>query len=79
MHTESQKNKLQYFKNKVCTVFVPSINRNFDEHTNIEYFVGLITDIDDFGVWIQSLKNKKMNFINFKFVVGIAEEIVKDN
>lgn len=74
MLSEKQKNNLGYFVGKVCTIFVPEINRKFDEKTNIEYFVGRVTEIDDEGLWFENISNKKMNFFFFNFIVGIAEE-----
>jgi len=53
MHSDNK--NLEYFIGKICTIFVPEINRRFDEKTNIEYFVGKITQIDSLGLWFENI------------------------
>lgn len=78
MLTTSQKNSLKYFENKIATIFVGPINRKFDEKTMIEYFVGLVTKIDDNGIWYEHLTTKCRNFIFYNQIVSISEELVKN-
>jgi hypothetical protein len=76
MLSSSQRKSFEYFLNKVCSFIVPSINRNFSEKTNIEYFVGKVTKIDELGIWYENMKYEKMNFIFYKNIICIAEEVV---
>lgn len=74
MVTDRQKRNLEYFKNKVVTIFTGPINRNFTEEQSIDYFVGKITSVDDNGIWYEHVKSKCLNFIFYDKVTGIAEE-----
>lgn len=77
--TDQQKRNLEYFKNKVCTIITPAINRNFDENILIDYFVGRITKIDEAGVWYEHLQSKCLNFVFYNQLIGIAEEKIISN
>lgn len=77
MLSSSQRKSFEYFIDRVCTFIVPNINRNFTEETNIEYFVGRVTKIDELGIWYENLKSKKMNFIFYNNLVSVAEETVR--
>lgn len=78
MLTTSQKNSLKYFENKVATIFVGPINRKFEEKDMIQYFVGLITKIDDSGIWYEHLSTKCKNFVFYNQIVSISEELIKE-
>jgi hypothetical protein len=69
-------NKLSYFKGKVCTVLTSPTTRFFDEvaHTNV--FVGLVEDVDEYGVWLLQLTTRKKSFFTLNSLVGIIEEMV---
>lgn len=64
------------FLNKVCTILVKPINRNFDEQQNINYFVGYIIDMNDEGILIEHPENKCKSFFYKSSIIGIAEELV---
>lgn len=74
--SDQQRRNLEYFKNKICTVITTSINRNFEEKTLIDYFVGKITKIDEAGLWYEHVQTKCLNFVFFNQLIGIAEEKV---
>jgi hypothetical protein len=77
LSTSTRKN-LKYFENKVVTFFTGPINRNFDEDTLVNYFVGKITKIDDDGIWYEHVGNSCQNFIFYNSIISIAEEMVKE-
>jgi hypothetical protein len=77
MITTKQRRTLEYFKNKIVTIFVGPINRNFEEKDSINYFVGRLTEVDDNGIWYQHIGNMCMNFVFFNQVVSISEEQIK--
>lgn len=72
--SDQQKRNLEYFRNKVCTVITPAINRTFDEKTSIDYFVGKITKIDEVGIWYEHIQSKCLNFVFYNNLISIAEE-----
>jgi len=74
MVTDKQKRNLDYFRNKIVTIFTSPINRNFTEQEALEYFVGKITSIDDNGIWYEHLKTKCLNFIFYNKITSISEE-----
>lgn len=74
MVTDKQKRSLDYFRNKIVTIFTSPINRNFTEQDVLEYFVGKITNIDDNGIWYEHVKTKCLNFIFFDKITSISEE-----
>lgn len=74
MVSDKQKRSLEYFKNKIVTFFVPSINRNFDEKQSVDYFVGKVVSLDDAGIWYEHPINKCMNFIFYERIISISEE-----
>jgi hypothetical protein len=74
MVTDKQKRNLDYFRNKIVTIFTSPINRQFGEQELLEYFVGKITSIDDGGIWYEHLKTKCLNFIFYDKITSISEE-----
>lgn len=74
MATDRQKRNLEYFKNKIVTIFTAPINRNFTEEQSVDYFVGKITSVDDDGIWYEHVKSKCLNFVFYDKITGIAEE-----
>lgn len=77
------KNSLDYFKNKICTVFTVPFNRDFKSENPktfpqpmFHYFVGKVTDIDTKGIWLEQWNSKKklMSFFFFDHIVSICEE-----
>lgn len=68
--------KLNYFKGKICTILTAPANRLFDETQHVNVFVGLVEEIDEMGVWIVQLTEKKKSFFRLSAIVGIVEETV---
>ena len=46
------------FLNKICTIILKPINRNFNEEQNINYFVGSVIDINEEGILMEHPENK---------------------
>jgi hypothetical protein len=67
---------LNYFINKVCTIFVEPTNRNLDEKSSINYFVGKVIKIDSKGVLIEHLGTSCRGYYFIQKVIGISEEQV---
>jgi hypothetical protein len=67
---------LNYFINKVCTIFVEPTNRNLDEKSSINYFVGKIIKIDSKGILIEHLGTSCRGYYFIQKVIGISEEQV---
>ncbi len=78
MLSSMQRKNLEYFVGKVCSFLVPAINRQFSEKSNVEYFVGLVTKIDEIGIWYKNVNSEKMNFVLYSNLVTIAEETVSE-
>jgi hypothetical protein len=79
--------QLEYFLNKICTIFTIPINRDFKSENPttfpqpiFHYFVGKILEIDDKGMFVQQWNsNKKLrSYFFLDHVVGICEEEVLD-
>lgn len=68
--------KLLYFKGKICTVLTRPASIFFDQTQHVNVFVGLVDDVDDFGVWIIQLNTKRKSFFFAHSLVGIIEEVV---
>jgi hypothetical protein len=68
--------KLDYFKGKVCTILTSPVNRFFDETQHANVFVGLVDEIDEYGIWIVQLTERKKSFFAHRSLVGIIEETV---
>lgn len=67
-------NHKQIFLNKICTIFVKTTNRNFNEEQNINYFVGKVIDISQEGILIEHPENKCKSYFYKESIVSIAEE-----
>ena len=65
---------VNFFLNKVCTVFLNKINRKFNEEQNINYFVGKVLEINKDGILIEHIGNKCKSFFYTHSITGIAEE-----
>ena len=79
--------QLEYFLDKICTIFTIPINRDFKSENPttfpqpiFHYFVGKILEVDEKGVFIQQWNsNKKLRSYFFTdHIVGICEEEVLD-
>jgi hypothetical protein len=65
---------INFFLNKVCTVFLHQINRSFNEEQNVNYFVGKVLEINKDGILIEHIGNKCKSFFYTHSIIGIAEE-----
>ena len=65
---------INFFLNKVCTIFLNKINRNFNEEQSINYFVGKVLEINKDGILIEHIGNKCKSFFYTHSIIGIAEE-----
>jgi hypothetical protein len=78
MLSANTKRNLKYFENKIVTFFTHKINREFDEQTLVNYFVGRVTKIDDEGIWFEHIVSNCQNFIFYNSIISISEEMVKE-
>ena len=79
--------QLEYFLEKVCTIFTIPTNRDFKSENPttfpqpvFHYFVGKVLEIDEKGVTLQQWNNNKKlrSYFFMQHVVGISEEEVLD-
>lgn len=70
------RDSIKYFVGKVCTVTVVSINFRYDIEHMLDYFHGLITEIDEHGILMDHPLTKCKNYIFFPHIVSISEEQV---
>lgn len=77
------KSSLEYFKEKICTIFTVPFNRDFKSENPktfpqpmFHYFVGRVVEIDAKGVWMEQWNSKKKlrSFFFFDHIVSICEE-----
>lgn len=78
MISSQQKRSLENFKNKVVTFITGPINRNFTEEILINYFVGKVKSIEDYGITYEHVVTKALNFIFYDKIITIAEESYKE-
>lgn len=79
-------NKLKkIFIGKICTIFTNPINRDYKSENPktypkplYTYFVGLIEDIDDCGIYTTQIATGLTSFFLWTNVVGIAQEELLD-
>lgn len=76
---------LKYFVGKVCSVFTNTINRDFHKENpknfvqqNVNYFVGVVENIDSQGVMITQLQTGFKSYFFLNNIVAICEEEVLD-
>lgn len=75
----SPSKQLQYFVGKVCTVFIGGIlSRQFNERQFADYFVGVVDQITDNGIFTTHPVTGCKNFYALSSVVAICEEQVLD-
>ena len=64
----------KFFVGKTCTILTKPVgNVISDARSSAHYFSGLVTDVNEHGVWIKNLVFQKMGFFPFP-IVGIVEE-----
>lgn len=68
--------KSSHFIGKVCTVITTQASRFFDEQQHANTFIGIVEEIDDFGVWVLQISGKKKSFFYHHSIIGIIEETV---
>ena len=66
----------KFFIGKPCTVTTLQINFRFKEEQMMDYFMGIIDDIDEHGILMTHPITKCKNYIFFPHIVSIAEEQV---
>jgi hypothetical protein len=70
------KEYLKYFVGKVCTITTIQINFRYNVEQMLDYFSGIIEEIDDHGILMHHPLTKCKNYILFPYVVSISEEQV---
>jgi hypothetical protein len=68
--------KLSYFIGKPCTILTRPASRMFEEEQHANVFVGIIEEVDEFGVWVLQLNGRKKSFFFHHSLVGIIEETI---
>jgi hypothetical protein len=66
------------FVGKICTIFTPPINRDFDEDQSRDHFVVEIADITLDGIWTIHPISRTVSFFSLDAVMLIQEEVVLD-
>lgn len=67
--------KLNYFKDKVCTILTTFTGHGqIDPSDNGKVFSGTVVSEDENGFWLQEVMGTKMSYFYKKFIVGILEE-----
>jgi len=69
---------LEYFVNKVCTVFVTDMPKHFNGQQFTDYFVGLVQAANEDGVVTVHPITGCKNFFPYAHIIGISEEQVLD-
>lgn len=67
---------MKYFINKVCTVATVQINFRYNVEQMLDYFSGVIEEIDEHGILMYHPLTKCKNYILLEHVVSISEEQV---
>ena len=67
---------IKYFVGKVCTICTVQVNFKFREEQMIDYYMGKVESIDEFGVMLSHPQTKCKTYIFIKHIVSIAEEQV---
>jgi hypothetical protein len=67
--------KLRYFEDKVCTIFIPVVNRQFDEETARRHFIIRVKEVDVDGVWGTNLTTGTVCFFAMDVIQSIQEEL----
>ena len=66
----------QYFLGKVCTILTNQTTKQFSDEQHVNIFTGIVEEINDFGIWILMLPQRK-RIAYFQFpIIGIIEEEV---
>lgn len=74
MISNQQKDRLEYFVDKIVSFIVPATSKRFEDNDIIQYFVGRVTAVDESGMWFRHLETGCMNFVFYSQIISIAEE-----
>lgn len=69
---------LQHFVGKVCSIFLPSTNRSFNELLAREHFVVRVQEITVDGIWGTHPANNLVSFFAMPHIMSIIEEAELD-
>lgn len=68
--------KMQCFRDKVCSIVTASMNRAFNEKISREHFVVLVDEITMDGIWGTHPYNPDLlSFFNMLHIISIHQEI----
>jgi len=70
------RDRFKYFKGKPCTIATVDINFRFKEQQMMDYFMGIVENVDDDGIWIVHPITKCRSYIFMSHIVAISEEQV---
>jgi hypothetical protein len=70
--------EMQFFVGKVCTIFIPPTNRQFDEDTARQHYVIRIKQITSDGIWGENLFTHTLAFFAMEHVISIQQELELD-
>ncbi|RTK96615.1 MAG: hypothetical protein EKK64_03255 [Neisseriaceae bacterium] len=71
--------KLQQLTNKVCSVLTTSVAKgNFTDNQFADFFVGIVDEINEDGVWLRHPMTNCLSFFSINHVVAVLEEQVID-
>lgn len=68
-----QLNNYKPFLGKICTILTNSTPFPFDPTKHADFFSGLVTEVNEDGVFVKNLRFNTMSFFSFP-IVGIVEE-----
>ena len=75
-YVKNMKEYFKYFKGKPCTISTVQINFRFKEEQMMDYFMGIVENIDENGIWILHPVTKCRSYVLFPHIVSISEEQV---
>lgn len=70
---------INYFIGKAVTIITTSINRQFNEAQNCDYFVGIVCSVDSTGIMTQHPTTGCRNYYFYPQICSISEEQVLDS
>jgi hypothetical protein len=78
MKTATIKN-LQHFVGKICSIILPSINRQFTEEQAQKHFVIRVQEISEDGIWgTDPFNSDIVSFFAMAHIVSILQEVELD-
>jgi hypothetical protein len=70
------KDFLKHFVGKCCTINTTDVNFRYKPEQMMDYFMGVIEDINEEGIFLVHPITKCKSFIFFSHIIAIAEEQV---